>query len=283
MIERPKTTTVSAVTLSIDGEGEIDAGAIQRVTLTYSVADYALTDARLQLKVPTGLRIVAVDEPGVVASSERSARWSFPALALGNHTTQFSIQANETIENDLALTIQATLDSDQNEAIATSLVISTLSSPKLALTLSITRDTLVAGSSAPLTMSIANSGTDAARDLILTIDPNEGLTTIAPITIPTLHAGETITRIVDLRIDPSATTGTRNISVGLSASQTTPLSASTEITIAARQGQVLGASTELPASGITFFDWLLVVFATILLTAGISTFAFYPFSKHPSA
>ncbi|MFH0853528.1 MAG: CARDB domain-containing protein [bacterium] len=315
-VEKPSQLFVPIVDLEIIGLNKISADSVTVLTINFTVSEYPITDAVLDFTLPEMVLFDFASGTGQI-SQDNIITWHYESLAPGNYTETVSISPVSPIANATELEFDSSLYSRETVAITDTFVMTVLSVPLLKVIKTITPTSLSAGEQAVISVEISNQGTDSAENVTVTeitsnqieitnsektrkigqipantsqtIDfqirliSNSSSETISTETVITADNHEKLLALADVKIIPEIVLvpEVQELENILKPDEiATPV---TEQIEPSSTGQVLGASTSadgLTETGIGFRDWLTVFVATFLITAGITTLLFYPFSKN---
>lgn len=302
-VEKPYQTVVPIIAVTLTGPGRIQADETATFAVTATIADFSTSATRLTVVLSEPLRFIEADESGTFAAETNAIIWNLGTAAPGSITKQFSVRADAPIENGTIALLAATLDTAENEPVQSALQTTVASAPRVSVTAILKPRQVLAGGTTVLEATIANNGTDAAENLVVTLAlpaeiraDNTAEKSISlklgnlaaqdktTVDIPVSGLPETKPSSYDLLLtvtgnnfDPIRLTEKLTIAAPNLGAATSPAASNAEQALVAPTGQVLGAETTLAETGMTFGDWLLMTLATALITAGVTTFLFYPF------
>ncbi|USN53124.1 MAG: DUF11 domain-containing protein [Candidatus Nomurabacteria bacterium] len=302
-IERPTQTQVPIVQLALDGPSQVDAGATFTYTLRYSISDFSTSNVVLSLALPARAILLENSGNGAINDVTQSVEWSYSNKEIGDYTETATFSALTPAPNGTEISFQATLDSDETEVISAQANSAIMSSPKLEYRSQLSSPILQPGGEITVTLTIDNSGSDDANGVQLHEVLPEGLHSAdqgeLSYSLGTIPAGQQVEVSYPVRADAGLLNqeyiGKLALSATNVAMQTSdhiyivrqPLVLGAEAEAlnqtsqesAAQEGQVLGAETELSPTGMSFWDWLLIYAAALLLALGVTTLIFAPHSK----
>ncbi len=213
------TTVASASTLSIvktDSADPVKPGDPLTYTLAWTVAGNSpVTNLVITDTLPTQLTFVSASNSGTYDAATRLLSWS-----LGNHVPgdTGSVTVNVTVSSDLSngavITNTATVDADETTPASDTETTTITAAPILSITKSVNLAFANPGDTATYTVTVKNTGNDAAINATLTDTLPAGFTFVdgglatKTFALGTIAKGASVTVTYNVKIDAAKTAGT---------------------------------------------------------------------------
>lgn len=294
-VEKPTQVDIPSIELTLDGPERVLTSENANYTISGKIGISTATGVVLRAPLPETATFVSADQNGHYDEQNRTISWSLGSQGPDDSfSVVFGILVNSEIDDLTQVPLSATLETNQNVPISADLTVE-VSAPILQVKSSVDPTTILPGGTATISLMVTNDGTATANNLRIDATLPKGLT--APdnkgnqiaLQLGDIASKNDAVANFSIRADTDQPAGPLTITSSLSGVNAQPVTIDTLITIKAQtppeefvlpptaHGEVLGASTELSETGMSFTDWLLITLASFLITAGITTLFFYPF------
>lgn len=255
-------------------------------TINWSVVTAGATSVVLTDPIPANTTFVSASAPGVYDAVSNTVTWNMGDVAVGNYSATLVVKVNSPLTNGTQITNTATVDSAETTPQAAVAQTTVSSGPVLVVTKTVDTATVNPGQTVNYTVTVTNTGTDAAINVIMTdtlpsgfLTP-EGLATVTH-TFGNIAAGASATTTFPVVVPTTASAGEVINIVRINADNYTEISGQVALgvivpVVLGEQieetpvPQVLGDSTELPVTGSNGLTWMLAgMFVAALVGLGV--------------